>query len=134
MSILDFLLPPVECARTDAEDRDAFNQQLRASLDVAAIARILNGRDRKAAGLPNCELTDLPLADARRYRELAEIAIALTDAFKVEEAYQAAAVALCEGHEEEYAPWTHQGPRVQAILREHAKHIVQTFLDTLTND
>jgi hypothetical protein len=114
---------------TDA--REWFTAQLRASVDIAAICRILNGVTRRANGLPPCEVTDLPLKDGRRLFAIAKATVRSLDPDVQVYAVDEVAHVICEGGEEEYEKLENQSPRLQARYRRWAVTAINAYVAAL---
>lgn len=111
----------------EAFARSLWTAQLALSADVAAIARILNGIERRSYGLPPCELKDREFADFKRICAKAK-AIVRSMGEDVEEfGVEEVAHVICEGADQEYAKFEDQSPRVQAIYRRQAVHAVNAY-------
>lgn len=99
---------------------DRFRESLKASPDMAGIARILNGVDRRSKGLPPCELIALPLKEALRLFAVAKATVRSLDSEVVDHAVDEVAIVLCEGADGEYASFEGQSPTIQQRYRRWA--------------
>lgn len=123
-------------ARVTALDPDALawetlRTQLLASVEIATIARILNGVDRKCQGLPPCELTDLSFTQARKFKTLAEQCLARLDEDAEWRAIEAVATIICEGDDRGYSTFASQPASVQTRMRRWAVSCLHAYYEAL---
>jgi hypothetical protein len=107
-----------------------FKDQLYASVELGAIVRILCGVQRRSAGLPPCEVTDLPLKDARRLFDLATETLARLDEEREADAVDAAAIVIYEGNDAGmYGQFADQPLSVQT----HYRRLTQSGINAFHN-
>lgn len=121
---------PIERAG-EAYAREKLEEAFRQSVDVAAVARVLNGVERRLAGLPLCEVMALPLKDALRLFALAKVAIRGLDPEVMASAVDEVAYVICEGMEGEFERLDNQSPAMRVRYQRWAQTAVNAFLAKL---
>jgi hypothetical protein len=111
-------LPPPE--GSEAYARNLLTEQLTRSVEMAAIARILNGIERRRAGLPLCEVMDRDLKDAQRLLGKAKAIIRSMDPDIEEFAIEEMAHVINDGEEGQYRLFEDQPASVQNRMRRWA--------------
>lgn len=107
--------------------RDSLFGQLRLSCDMAVIAEILNGIERRQAGLEGCALGALPLSDMQRLIGKATAIVRAVDPEVEVDAIDEVAHVICEGADAEYAPFEHQSPAMHAKYRRWAEIAIKAY-------
>lgn len=111
----------------EAFARSLWTAQLTLSADVAAVARILNGIERRRDGLPPCELKDREFADFKRICSRAKAIVRSVGEDVEEFAIEEVAHVIYEGADQEYPRFDDQHASVQVNYRRQAVHAINAY-------